>query len=78
MDVARHAEEAHAWLARPLVFLAEIDGLALAIDRLHRQAQALQFLHQDAEAGRDAGLFNGFALDDRLVGLDAALPRRRT
>src|SRR6266700_4686115 len=54
------------------VFFAQ-DDLALVLTQdLHPEREALQLLDQHAERLRDTGLERVVALDDRLVGLDAA------
>src|SRR5690606_25449769 len=73
--VTCEAEQAgvHARLTSFLVFLAELDNLASFSDGFNCEAEALQFLHQYAEAGRDTGFFNRLALDDGFIGFHAAL-----
>src|SRR5215472_6128300 len=68
------ALQADAQVQRQLgdVLLAEDDlALVLAQD-LDPEREPLQLLHEHPEALRDAGLERVVALDDRLVGLDAA------
>src|SRR6266849_3035918 len=49
--------------------LDELDLLLVLIEDLYGQAKGLQFLDQDLEGLRYAGLHDAFALDDRLVRL---------
>src|SRR3990172_2576270 len=52
--------------------LGEVDLLFVLVEGLPLEAEALQLLDEDLEGLGHAGRLDLFALDDRLVGLDAA------
>src|SRR6478609_4704273 len=71
-----HAGEVDAELLgraqQVVVFIAHLRALALLGDHVDVERQRLHLLEQNFEGLRDGGLGDVLALDDRLVGLDAA------